>query len=79
MEICAVGSVRRGSVGAAGRPKRVRGRKRRIQPRNAYSAPASLLLGEMSGYSANVHCGKSVSGESGDMSESPESSSFRVE
>jgi hypothetical protein len=36
-------------------------------------------LGEMSGYSANVNCGKSVSGKSGDMSESPESSSFRVE
>ena len=40
---------------------------------------ASLLLEETFGYSASVNCGKSVSGESGDMSESPESSSLQVE
>jgi hypothetical protein len=74
VEVCAVGSERRGNVGAAGRPKRARCRKRRIQPRNAYSAPASFLLGEISGYSANVNCGKSVSGETGDIGKSSSSS-----
>ena len=78
-EICTAGSVRGGSVGAARVDLSEHAAGNGGYSQGTPTEHRPLLLGEMFGYSANVNCGKSVSGESGDMSESPESSSFRVE
>jgi hypothetical protein len=56
VEICTVGSVRGESVGLAMVDlNQARSWKRRTQPRNTYSASASLLLGEMSGKSCQLN------------------------